>query len=253
MAEQMGASFDPDRIAALRAQLDKSAQAPAGSSVPARPAPPAAPPATTEPGRTAALKLLWQRAIAMTLTFVALLYAIEGVDSVTSHDLDRAGVKPRTAAGLEGILFAPVLHANWAHLLGNTLPVIVLGLLTLLTGIGRGLAATAIIWVVAGIGTWLTGASNSLHIGASVLVFGWLTYLISRGLFTRNLWQIGLGVVVGLLYGSILWGVLPGQPGISWQGHLFGALGGLLAGWVLSSNERRHRRGESAGHLATSG
>lgn len=254
MAEQMGASFDPDRIAALRAQLEQSAQAPAGSSVPPQPAPSVAgPPTPATPARTAALKLLWQRAIAMTLAFVAMLYAIEGVDSVTSHDLDQAGVRPRTAAGLEGVLFAPVLHANWAHLLGNTLPVIVLGLLTLLTGIGRGLAATAVIWVVAGIGTWLTGASGSVHLGASVLVFGWLTYLIARGLFTRNLWQIGLGVVVGLLYGSILWGVLPGQPGISWQGHLFGALGGLLAGWVLCSNERRHRRGESAGRFVSPG
>ncbi len=256
VAEQMGPSFDPDRIAALRAELQKSAGTPAGS-VPSgsqfpspRPAP-AAP--ASEPGRTAALKLLWQRAIAMTLTFVALLYAVEGVDTVSHHDLDGAGVRPRTAEGLEGIVFAPVLHANWAHLIGNTLPVIVLGLLTLLTGIGRGLAATAIVWVVAGVGTWLTGASGSVHIGASVLVFGWLTYLISRGLFTRNLWQILVGVVVGLLYGSILWGVLPGQTGISWQGHLFGALGGLLAGWVLSSNERRHRRGESAGRLASSG
>ena len=256
VAEQMGPSFDPDRIAALRAELQRSAGTPAGSVPPGPQSPSPRPaPATpaSESGRTAALKLLWQRAIAMTLSFVALLYAVEGVDTVSNHDLDGAGVRPRTAAGLEGIVFAPVLHANWAHLIGNTLPVIVLGLLTLLTGIGRGLAATAIVWVVAGIGTWLTGASGSVHIGASVLVFGWLTYLISRGLFTRNLWQILVGVVVGLLYGSILWGVLPGQSGISWQGHLFGALGGLLAGWVLSSNERRHRRGESAGRLASSG
>lgn len=256
VAEQMGASFDPDRIAALRAELQKSAGTPAGSVPPGSQSPSPRPvPATpaSEAGRTAALKLLWQRAIAMTLSFVALLYAVEGVDTVSNHDLDGAGVRPRTAVGLEGIVFAPVLHANWAHLIGNTLPVIVLGLLTLLTGIGRGLAATAIVWVVAGIGTWLTGASGSVHIGASVLVFGWLTYLISRGLFTRHLWQILVGVVVGLLYGSILWGVLPGQSGISWQGHLFGALGGLLAGWVLSSNERRHRRGESAGRLASSG
>ncbi len=256
VAEQMGPSFDPDRIAALRAELQKSAGSPAGAAPPGSPFPsprpaPAAP--ASESGRTAALKLLWQRAIAMTLGFVALLYAVEGVDTVSHHDLDGAGVRPRTAEGLEGIVFAPVLHANWAHLVGNTLPVIVLGLLTLLTGIGRGLAATAIVWVVAGVGTWLTGASGSVHIGASVLVFGWLTYLISRGLFTRHLWQILVGVVVGLLYGSILWGVLPGQAGISWQGHLFGALGGLLAGWVLSSNERRHRRGESAGRPASSG
>ncbi|WP_439956553.1 rhomboid family intramembrane serine protease [Nocardia nova] len=256
VAEQMGSSFDPDRIAALRAELQKSAGTPAGSVPSGSQFPPSRPVPDTpvsESGRTAALKLLWQRAIAMTLSFVALLYAVEGVDTVSHHDLDGAGVRPRTAAGLEGIVFAPVLHANWAHLIGNTLPVIVLGLLTLLTGIGRGLAATAIVWVVAGIGTWLTGASGSVHIGASVLVFGWLTYLISRGLFTRNLGQILVGVVVGLLYGSILWGVLPGQPGISWQGHLFGAMGGLLAGWVLSSSERRHRRGESAGRLASSG
>jgi membrane associated rhomboid family serine protease len=230
----MGSSFDPDRIAAVRAQLGKPAVVQRNTS-------------------GAALKLLWQRAIALTLGFVAVLYAVEGVDTVTRHDLDHAGVRPRTAGGLSGIVFAPLLHANWAHLIGNTLPVIVLGLLTLLTGIGRGLAVTAIVWVVGGFGQWLTGDTGSTHIGASVLVFGWLTYLISRGFFARNLWQILIGVAVGLVYGSMLWGVLPGQPGISWQGHLFGALAGLVAGWVLSGDERRHRRGGSVGRLASPG
>jgi membrane associated rhomboid family serine protease len=129
----------------------------------------------------------------------------------------------------------------------------VLGLLTLLTGIGRGLGATAIIWVISGLGPWLIGDSRSVTIGASGLVFGWLLYLISRGVFARNLWQIVVGVIVGLLYGGILLGVLPGQPGISWQDHLFGALGGLVAGWVLSGDERRHRRGGNLGRLASSG
>ncbi|WP_330183055.1 rhomboid family intramembrane serine protease [Nocardia sp. NBC_01503] len=225
----VGASFDPDRIARLRGQVTNPGVAAQGGSV---------------------LKLLWQRAIAIILAFTALLYGVEGVDSVTDHSLDAAGgVKPRQADGLDGILFGPVLHANWEHLIGNTVPVLVLGLLTLLTGIGRGLAATAIIWVIGESGTWLTGQSHSVHIGASVLVFGWLTYLISRGIFARNVLQIAIGLVVGLLYGSILWGVLPGQPGISWQGHLFGAVGGLVAGWVLSADERRHRRGASVGRL----
>ncbi|MFC9998990.1 rhomboid family intramembrane serine protease [Nocardia sp. NPDC127526] len=229
----MGASFDPDRIARLRGQL-------------------ANPGATTR--GSGAVKLLWQRAIVMILGFTALLYGVEAVDSATGHELDYTlGVEPRETRGLDGILFGPVLHANWDHLIGNTVPVLVLGLLTLLTGIGRGLAATAIVWIVGETGTWLTGAEHSIHVGASVLVFGWLTYLISRGWFARNVAQIAIGVVVGLLYGSILWGVLPGQEGISWQGHLFGAVGGLIAGWVLSGDERRHRRGANAGRFASSG
>ncbi|WP_084531289.1 rhomboid family intramembrane serine protease [Nocardia miyunensis] len=229
MTAGMGSSFDPDRIAAVRARLDKASGG----------------------GSRVATKQLWARAIAITLGFVALLYVIEGIDVLAGHGLDRAGIRPRSAVGLEGVAFAPLLHANWAHLMGNTLPVIVLGLLTLLTGIGRGLSATAIIWVVSGLGAWLISASGTTTVGASGLVFGWLLYLISRGLFARNVWQIVLGVVVGLLYGGILWGALPGQAGISWQAHLFGALGGLISGWVLSGDERRHRRGDSVGRLAS--
>lgn len=231
----VGSSFDPDRIARLRGQLAK----PAGGAVAS--------------GGNGALKLLWQRAIALTLGFTALLYGVEGVNSVTDNALDGAGVRPRSEEGLVGILFAPVLHANWGHLFGNTLPVLVLGLLTLLTGIGRGLTATAIIWVIAGLGQWLTAPPHSVSVGASVLVFGWLTYLICWGWFSRNVLQIAVGLVVLVLYGSILWGVLPSNPEISWQGHLFGAVGGVVAGWVLASNERRHRRGSDAGRLASQG
>ncbi|MDE1671034.1 rhomboid family intramembrane serine protease [Nocardia gipuzkoensis] len=183
----------------------------------------------------------------LTAGFVGVLYGIEGVDTVVDARLDAAGIAPRRADGLTGILFAPLLHHGWPHLIGNTLPVLVLGFLVLLAGIGRGLAATAIIWLVAGLGTWLTGATGSLHVGASSLVFGWLTFLISRGWFARNIGQIVLGLVVLALYGSLLWGVLPGDPEISWQGHLFGALSGLLAGWVLSGDARRNRRGDRAG------
>ncbi|MGW4713346.1 rhomboid family intramembrane serine protease [Nocardia sp. NPDC004260] len=227
----LGPSFDPDRLAALRAQLGK----PVGV-----PTPPAA-------GGFAAIKQLWLRAGVLIAGFVGVLYGVEGVDTAVGGRLDHAGIEPRRADGLTGILFAPLLHGGWAHLIGNTLPVLVLGFLVLVTGIGRGLAATAIIWLGAGLGVWLTGATGSTHIGASSLVFGWLTFLISRGWFARNVGQIVLGLVVLALYGSLLWGVLPGQPGISWQGHLFGALSGLLAGWVLSGDARRNRRGDRAG------
>nr|WP_157103844.1 rhomboid family intramembrane serine protease [Nocardia harenae] len=193
---------------------------------------------------------LWAQAAALMLGFVALLYGIEGVDSLQGVDLDSEGIRPRDPDGLWGVLWAPVLHGNWDHLMGNTLPVLILGFLTLLSGIGRGLAATALIWLIAGAGTWLIGGAGTVHIGASSLVFGWLTFLISRGWFARNLTQIVVGLVVFAIYGSLLWGVLPGQPMISWQGHLFGAVGGVVAGWVLSGDERRRRRAADPRPLA---
>lgn len=210
-----------------------------GSGGPAR-RPPAVP---GKPSGARSAGLLWRQALVLTLGFVALLYVVEFIDTVTDHDLDlEVGVRPRTLDGLSGVVFGPVLHASWSHLVGNTVPVLVLGFLTLLTGIGRGLVATAIVWVLGEVGTWLTGEGGTVHLGASVLVFGWLTYLISRGFFARSLWQIVVGLIVGVLYGSALLGVLPGQPGISWQGHLFGALGGVIAGWMLSAEQRKRRR-----------
>ncbi|MGW3484812.1 rhomboid family intramembrane serine protease [Rhodococcus indonesiensis] len=185
---------------------------------------------------------VWQRAALLIAGFVALLYAIEAVDAAAPAELDTAGIEPRSADGLWGVLFAPVLHADWAHLSANTIPLLVLGFLVLVSGIGRGLAATAIIWVVGGLGTWLTAGAGFVHIGASILVFGWLTYLITRGIFTRQANQIVIGVIVLFVYGSILWGVLPSDPRVSWQGHLFGAVGGVLAAWLLSADERRRRR-----------
>lgn len=208
---------------------------------------PAAPAPRTGP--LAAIGRLWGAAAAIMLGFVALLYTIEGVDSLQGVYLDGGGIRPLSVDGLDGILWAPLLHGNWEHLMGNTLPLLVLGFLTLTSGIGRGLAATAVIWVIAGAGTWLTGGVGTLHIGASSLIFGWLTYVISRGWFARKAGQIVVGLVVLALYGSLLWGVLPGQPQTSWQGHLFGALGGLVAGWVLSGDERRRRRGVPTGSV----
>lgn len=170
--------------------------------------------------------------------FVALLYVVELVDTLMGHRLDGAGVRPREVDGLDGILFAPLLHNGWPHLVANTVPLLVFGFLILLAGVARWLAVTAVVWVVGGVGTWLTGQPHSLHLGASVLAFGWLVYLLLRGIFSRNASQIALGVILLLVYGGVLWGMLPGQPGISWQGHLFGALGGALAAWWLGARDR---------------
>ncbi|MBD8871184.1 rhomboid family intramembrane serine protease [Nocardioides donggukensis] len=176
-------------------------------------------------------------ALAVIAAFVAALYVIEFVDVLLGNRLDAEGVQPRDQEGLLGILFAPLLHAGWGHLVANTVPVAVLGFLILLSGIGHWASVTAMVWVVGGVGTWLVAPPNTVHLGASILIFGWLVYLILRGLFSLRAGQILLGVVLFLLYGGVLWGVLPGQPGISWQGHLFGAVGGALAAWVLTDRD----------------
>jgi len=176
------------------------------------------------------------------VAFVALLYGVELVDSLVGHRLDGFGVRPRQEDGLDGIAFAPLLHLGWAHLLANTLPLLVFGFLILLAGVTRWLAVTAVVWVVGGVGTWLTGQPDSVHIGASVVAFGWLVYLLLRGVFSRRAGQVLLGLVLLLVYGGLLLGVLPGQPGVSWQGHLFGAVGGGLAAWWWGVRDRSPRR-----------
>lgn len=186
---------------------------------------------TTAPGRGTDT---WRDAALVTGAFVALLWVLEIVDSATGHPLDAYGVRPRSEEGLVGVLVAPMLHFGFDHLLSNTLPVAVLGFLALVTGIARGLLATAVIWVVGGLGVWLLADSQTTHAGASVLVFGWIVYLVVRGLLTGRTTEILIGVAVFLLYSGALLGVLPGQPGVSWQGHLFGAIGGALAARLTS-------------------
>jgi membrane associated rhomboid family serine protease len=169
--------------------------------------------------------------------FTGVLYLTEAVDTVLDGALDDDGIRPRSLAGLEGILWAPLLHQGWQHLVANTVPVLVLGFFALAGGVGQFVAVTATIWLVGGLGTWLTG-SPGVHLGASVLIFGWLVFLLSRGFVARNPAQILLAVVLFAVWGGALWGVLPGPVGISWQGHLFGALGGLIAAPMFARVDR---------------
>jgi membrane associated rhomboid family serine protease len=184
------------------------------------------------------------------ISFVALLYIVEAFDQLNGHRLDDNGIRPLETDGLWGILFAPLLHANWAHLAANTGPALVLGFLVTLAGLSRFLWATAIVWVVGGLGTWLIGnwgsscGLESDHIGASGLIFGWLTFLLVFGFFTRSGWQIVIGLVVLVAYGGVLWGAVPVLNvcgGVSWQGHLCGGIAGVLAAYLLSRPEREAR------------
>lgn len=165
--------------------------------------------------------------------FVGVLWAIHIVNAILGGALVGLGIWPRTLRGLVGILFAPFLHGSFAHLSANTVPLVVLGGLVMSRRRRDLLFVSVVAGLVGGLGTWLIAPAASVHVGASILIFGYLGFLLLRGVFDRKLWSILGSIAVFFLYGGALWGVLPGQIGISWQGHLFGLLGGVLAAWLM--------------------
>lgn len=178
------------------------------------------------------------RAAVVMLVFAALLHVVEVADVISRETLERNGIHPRDTGDLDGILWAPLLHDDWAHLAANTGPFLIFGFLAMAGGMRQFVLVTATIWLLGGLGVWFTGDDASYHIGASGIIFGWLAFLLTRGFFAHSGRQIALAVALFLIWGGVLYGVLPGQPGISWQGHLFGALAGVLAAWVVARADR---------------
>lgn len=178
------------------------------------------------------------------LVFTAALYVIEVLDLASGDELEReGGIVSRSADGLDGILFSPLLHGGWDHLWANTVPFLVLGFLAMAGGIGQFVMVTATIWLLGGAAVWLFGPDMPYYtIGASGVIFGWLTFLLVRGFFARSLKQIVLALVLFLIWGGVLWGVLPTDAHISWQAHLFGALAGVLAAWMVARADRGRTR-----------
>ena len=172
------------------------------------------------------------------VALVGLMWLSEVVDTAMHGTLDQYGIISREPRGLVGILTAPFLHLGFGHLISNTLPLVTLGALIAVSGAARLFAVTAIVTVIGGFGTWLISPPNTITIGASGLVFGYASYLILRGLFNRRLGQVLLGILVVMVWGSALLGGLLPQDGISWQGHLFGGIAGVLAAWVLADDKQ---------------
>ena len=178
------------------------------------------------------------RGVILVVAMVIVMWALEVVDLVGGH-LDSDGIHPRDVDGLSGIALAPFLHAGWGHLIGNTIPFLVLGFTIALGGLARTAAVTVIVVLVAGLGTWLLGPAHTNHIGASGVVFGFATYLVARGAWSRRPVHLVVGLLVLGIYGTtLMFGLVP-TPGVSWQGHLFGAIGGVVAARVLHSATRR--------------
>jgi membrane associated rhomboid family serine protease len=174
---------------------------------------------------------------------LAIMWVVELINALDSYRLDRDGIVPRNVSHLDGIVFAPFLHASFSHLLGNTIPFVILGVAIALAGAGRLLLITLIVAIVSGLGVWLTASGGSVTVGASGVVFGYATYLISRGIFNRHIGETGLGVVVLLLFGGALLSDLIPRSGVSWQAHLFGGAGGVLAAGMLARPHGRSEQG----------
>ena len=171
--------------------------------------------------------------LALLLGIVGLMWLLEIVDTLfLGQRLNSLGIHPRDLASLPNVLLAPFLHAGFTHLIANSVPFAVLGGIILARSVGEFVGVSLVILTVSGVGIWQIGGSNTVHFGASGMVFGYFGYLLFRGIFERSLPSIFIAVVVAAAYGSILFGVLPGQRGVSWEGHLFGFLGGALAAWL---------------------
>ncbi|MES2935789.1 MAG: rhomboid family intramembrane serine protease [Pseudomonadota bacterium] len=170
---------------------------------------------------------------------VTMMWLTECVDFLLGGALNQLGIVPRQLIGLRGMVFAPFLHLDFAHLLANTPPFICLGWFVMLRRTSDFYTVTAMVMLIGGLGTWLIAAPNTVHIGASGVVFGYLGFLISRGYFERSVLSILLSLAIGFVYGGLIWGVLPGQSGISWQGHLCGFIGGVMMARLLGKRTGR--------------
>ncbi|MBA3263830.1 MAG: rhomboid family intramembrane serine protease [Thermoleophilaceae bacterium] len=162
------------------------------------------------------------------------MWVLEVVDVAVDHRLDRYGIEPRDVDGLDGIVAAPFLHVGFGHLLANTVPFVVMGVVIALEGARRLVLVTVIVGLISGLGTWLVAAAGTVHLGASGIVFGYATYLIARGVFNRRGTELAVGAAVALIWGGAIVGGLDPERGISWQGHLFGAIGGVVAARALT-------------------
>jgi membrane associated rhomboid family serine protease len=179
---------------------------------------------------------------------VAVMWIVEIINTIDSNNLDRDGIYARSFSHLWGILTAPFIHASFQHLIGNTIPLVFIGLIIALRGAARLALVTAIVVVIGGLGTWLISPAGVSTVGASGLVFGYATYLLARGFFDRSLLETLTGLIVGVVWGGALLASIVPHYGVSWQGHVSGAVAGVLAAWFL-----RRDRGSSKSAAPGSG
>ncbi|MCL4828556.1 MAG: rhomboid family intramembrane serine protease [Caldilinea sp.] len=178
-------------------------------------------------------------------TIVAVLWLVEMFDWLVMRGaLDGLGIQPRTLGGLQAIVVAPWLHAGFGHLLANTIPFVVLGWFVMLRRTTDFFVVALAALLASGLGIWLFGGASTIHLGISGVIFGFFGYLLARGYYERSIVAIVMAALAFLIYGGMMWGMLPLQQGVSWQGHLFGFVGGVLvAYWQMREKGRLVVRG----------
>jgi len=170
------------------------------------------------------------------LALVALLWGIEALDRGLGLQLHHLGIHPRDPAGLWGILYAPLLHGSWGHLLSNSFALLILGM-TLLYGYPHAARPVLLfVYLVSGAGVWLF-ARSSVHLGASGVTHGMMFFIFTSGILRRDRLSTALAMIVFFIYGGMIWSIFPQQPGISYESHFFGALAGLLAAFLFRGRE----------------
>lgn len=179
-----------------------------------------------------------EEGLALLAATVAVMWIIQLINSLDGYKLDRDGLYPHNVDRIWGIFTTPFLHASWSHLIGNTIPFVFMGILIALAGPARFAAVTLIVIVLGGLGTWLISPAGVPVVGASGVVFGYATFLLTRGFFNHSVVEILAGVVVGAVFGSALLASLVPHGNVSWQGHLCGGIAGVIAAWLLSSRDR---------------
>lgn len=186
------------------------------------------------------------------LVLLAAMWLVEVVDWALPAQLDQYGIESRDPGALPGIIASPMLHADFAHLMANTVPFLILGAIVALRNPSKFWPILITITLLGGFGVWLLGPSNVITVGVSGVVFGLLTYLLTAGVITRHWLDVLIALVVLLLYGGILGGALPfGTPaGVSWLAHLTGAIAGVLAGVLFAPRRTRH---DTTPQLGTAG
>jgi membrane associated rhomboid family serine protease len=167
------------------------------------------------------------------IIMLAIMWGIHIIKVVTGARFAAMyGMYPRSTEGILGIFTSPLIHSNWQHLTNNSVPFLVLGVMIFLFYRRIALKSFVLIYILTGLAVWIF-ARDVIHIGASGVVYGLVSFVAFLGIFRRNIKSIVLSLIILFLYSGMFYGVLPNQPGISWESHLLGGIVGIIVAWIF--------------------